>query len=547
MATDLYIGYMDEEVASLLKVLLARYPDREFRVFERGLVEADTKALFERPIAEFTTNPTRAFSVAYHDIQQLFKSKGKSGSHKDLKYGEYLRRRLRDRTDETQEVKFYSSVISELTFARAGDEDDGTVYVIRAPEMGKQPGLTRIYLRLIIRYLKDQRKVNEMNVGCYGTGGGIVPGSTPGLLQQIAGSVFVGPDIDEKGHKFANVEFIYWDRRTFQRKSPLAQTNHGPLEQQAEEIFYGDPMPLEIREIFRKHPKLEGSVSATFSYFDGSDTKRAVDRVYNNLVLFRTECKFLVGKDDWKPYTIENLAPAPTRERCGANYIVNSNMEDYHIFRVLSAMTGTDEERGERNYPKLTSAAILRVAANVVASPQMEKVVEDYINDGMFDVTLTRKDYEFLVAWGKKGLPLTEDELGALPKVAYTWHEALNANNELLQQLLVFHFEKDVPVLGYSEQLQNYCLEPFCVEIATDFAKAGATLPENDAKLWLRGGNKWEGILRATFLTEENIKDIREKLLLPKNLDRILYKSSGAPALQIQALAAVELFARRFD
>lgn len=545
MANDLYIGYMDEEVASILVRLMAKYPKRDFVVYERGLVTSDSAKLFERPMSDFSAN--RKSSFRYLEIEDLFKSKGKSGKYKDIKYEEYFRRRLRSRTDDAELIKFYSSIISEITLAPTEGSDGDPVFVIRAPEMGKQPGLTRIYLRLIIRYLAKVCAVTDMNVGCYGTGGGIVPGSQPGALQNITGSVFVGPDIDDKGRKFANVDFVYWDGKAFARKSQLAQSNYGPLDKQAEEIFYGNPMPLEIRSVLAATPSLESSVSATFSYFDGSDTKRAVDKTYNNLVTLTTKCSFKPKEGDAKSYEIQQLAPSPTPgKRDGTDYIINSNMEDYHLLRVLHSMSVDEFEREARNYPKLLKFLIFRVAANVVTSPEMEKLVESYIDKTMYTVGLSKAEYQALVDWGKEGLPLTKDKLAALPKVAYTWQDALGLQqgNPLLQQLLIFHFEGETPVLGYQDQGVNYCLEPFCVEIATDFRDTKSLVDVN--KLWLRGGNKWIGIAKAMFLSEENIKDTQVKLKLPKNLDRVLYKSSGAPALQVQASAAVTEFTKKF-
>ena len=551
MTTDLYVGYMDEEVASLLLAMMGMETaqDTEFRVFERGFVPEDTKQLFERPIEQILGE--RKASFRYHDMPQLFTSKAPEA----VSYQEYLRRRLWGRTNFDQEVKLFSSVITEITISTASGKDPTrTTYLIRAPEMGKQPGIVRLYLRLLVRYLKKVRKIDRINVGCFGTGGGIVPGEHPGELQKILASAFVGPDVDTEGRQFPNVDFIYWsdDGKDLYRKSSLALSGNGPLEQRAEEIFYGDRMPLQIRQVFRDHPYLQDHVSGTFSYFDGSDTKRAIDATYNNLVLWRTRMEYQPKDEDtWKKHPVETLAPAPQRyvrkdERVGRDFFVNSNMEDYHILRVLHSMLSSSPEK--RNYPQLHKARLLRVAANVVAPERIEHAVKAYIAKQLFDVKLDREGYEALVMWGEQGVPMVEEAVKTLPRVATKWHEALGISDPgELADLLVFHFVKGLPRLGYSEEHESYCLEPYCVEIATDYLRAHknqereskhSSLPTKASRLWLRGGNKWVGIADSVFLPDPESNDagtIRAKLEQPKNLDRALYKSSGAPALQVQA------------
>lgn len=551
MTTDLYVGYMDEEVASLLLAMMRmkEAQSTEFRVFERGFVPEDTKLLFERPLSQFPEE--RKVSFRYHDMPQLFTSKAPDA----VSYQEYLRRRLWGRTNFDQEVKLFSSVITEITFGPASDEEpDHTTYLIRAPEMGKQPGIVRLYLRLLIRYLKKARKIDRMNVGCFGTGGGIVPGERPGALQKILASAFVGPDVDPEGRQFPNVDFIYWsdDGKDLYRKSSLALSGNGPLEQRAEEIFYGDRMPLLIRQVFKDHLYLQDHVSGTFSYFDGSDTKRAIDATYNNLVLWRSRMEYQPrDEDSWRKHPIETLAPAPQKndvrkhERVGRDFFVNSNMEDYHVLRVLHSMLSDTAEK--RNYPQLHRARLLRVAANVVAPATIEHAVKEYVGGSLFSVKLEPAEYKQLVVWGEHGVPMIEEAIKGLPRVATKWHETLGLDESQLADLLVFHFVDGLPMLGYSKDHESYCLEPYCVEIATDYLRAHknkereskySSLPTERSRLWLRGGNKWIGIADSMFLPRRGSSQagtIQATLQQPKNLDRALYKSSGAPALQVQA------------
>lgn len=559
MATMLYVGYMDEEVASLLRVVLQRQPTAQVVLFERGFLSTPLTELLEVPITELTAisaakEGVRPYDVVYHDMQELVQSKAGK-----VDYGDYLLRRLDRRLDRSQERKVLSSVITEVRFGAAGAEafdaeaEAEPLYFVRAPEMGKQPGVVRMYLRMVIRYLKTARGVDELDLACYGAGGGIVPGGKPGALHPIMASVFVGPDIDDTGERFANVELIYWkDEDTFIRTAPVAVGGHGPLTERAEQIFYGDRMLPQIREIFRTNPELAGMVSGTFSYFDSSETKRAVDRSYNDLVVWRVAGKrySLSDPGTLEDHAVEMLVPATSGapplkdERKGTDFIVNANMEDYHLLRVAASMSSDDAAK--RNYPTLRQGFILRADTNVVASKELEEVVEAYVNDKLLDVTLAKADYQALIDWGKAGCPFRAGEIAKLPVLAVTWQSTLglDGNVDLLAELATFWFDEGgTPHLGLPEGDEDlFCMEPFCVEIATDFR---GTPPEDGTGLWYRGKNKWKGLLQPGFLVSGD-DDTKTKLALPENLDRMLYKSSGAPVLQVKAYEADELFTKGF-
>ncbi len=97
-----------------------------------------------------------------------------------------------------------------------------------------------------------------------------------------------------------------------------------------------------------------------------------------------------------------------------------------------------------------------------------------------------------------------------------------------------------------SDIVGKYCMEPFCMEMATDFGEHSDLIDDEEYKIWLRGNNKWVDIPEAGHidggepqLTSDAIKI---SLKLGENLDRILYKSSGAAALQTCVWKAWEAF-----
>lgn len=554
MATKLFIGYMDEEVASLLRVVLLKNPATQVVLFERGFLQEPVAELLERPIAQFTDGADagpRDVSVAYHDMKELFASKAGK-----IDYGEYLDRRRDQRIDLRQQRKALSSVVTEVRFGAAGaesfDDDAEPIYFIRAPEMGKQPGVVRLYLRMIIRYLKTTRSVGDVLLGSYGAGGGIVSGGRPGALHEIIASVFVGPDMSDGGELHPNVELIHIETENveFVRVGLDGVAGHGPLTHQAEQLFYGDRMLPRIREAFRANPIMENSVSVTFPYFDSSEVKRAVDRSFNDLVVWRIQGQRFPLGDDSAPqdHVVEMLVPAtagepPLREkRTGTDFVVNSNMEDYHLLRVAASMWSDQAEA--KNYPSMKNMLILRVDSNVVASEGLEGTVKDYVSDKILDVSLSPEDFAAIVAWGKRGCPFTQDEIDGLPDVAKTWHTALDLDvgDALLEDLATFWFDDDgTPHLGVPESDDDrpvFCMEPLCVEIATDYRD---DLPTAPTGLWYRGAGKWKGLSRAGFLSSGDT-DAKAALAKPENLDRMLYKSSGAPVLQVKAYEAYDQF-----
>ncbi len=203
MPANIYIGYMDEEVASLLKFMLENNTYQRILLFERGLVRENDEFLLERPMATFQ-NICDQVKIKIMSLEELFGYKKGSG-----KYYDFHAERINRRVETHNPRKVTSEIISIVEFVVNDGKIEDTAFVIHTAEMGKQPALVRLYLRLLLRYLKVECDIQEVNLYSYGAGGGILTGSKPGKIRSIKGSVFVGPDINELGERFPNVELVY--------------------------------------------------------------------------------------------------------------------------------------------------------------------------------------------------------------------------------------------------------------------------------------------------------------------------------------------------
>ena len=108
--------------------------------------------------------------------------------------------------------------------------------------------------------------------------------------------------------------------------------------------------------------------------------------------------------------------------------------------------------------------------------------IKSYIDDKLGDFELSKEAYRASVDWRKRGTAITEKKLVKLSgfhkgKIVQ-WHNALElSDQEKIDELIIFKFKDGAPyqVTNTDELDDAFCLEPFCVEIATNF-------PQDDLK-----------------------------------------------------------------
>ncbi len=201
---------------------------------------------------------------------------------------------------------------------------------------------------------------------------------------------------------------------------------------------------------------LKERISASFSYFDSSATKEKVNYTYNNLQVCLTPYRIMVDesgqdpKDRYKTELPEKICwaksyisnPFPDKFSTGNSFIVNSNMENYHLFRVMNSMS--QESTKAKNYPELTAFNITRVDSNVKTSHNIEEQVKAYIEEKLCEFSLTGAAIKSLVAWGKRGCPITQEEiqyLDGLNSKITRWH--IEFDNAEQNELASFTFSQN--------------------------------------------------------------------------------------------------------
>ncbi len=221
---DIYVGFMDEEVSGTLTHVVdhAVERNRTVLVIERGRVGG---TIFERHIRSYGTDRGRFVLNAVHggrvdglaeDVQQEALSRAIDDQF-DAKFLDTLRPEyvtsttsktrvlVLGRAGTSEEVAPLFSVLRFVPVsARAETPPNDTreatdpIVVIRSPEMGLQPDLTRIFLRAVFAALLGGLGTGkDFRVKIYGAGGAIDAGDSPGTLHDISGSVYVGSKGDQ--------------------------------------------------------------------------------------------------------------------------------------------------------------------------------------------------------------------------------------------------------------------------------------------------------------------------------------------------------------
>ena len=196
----LFLGFMDEEVADILETLVsfARGEGRPIVIIERGTPNELALRLFERSTLEYLQKDTR---ISFSEISM----DGQGDSNRrpawdrpgvnlapfvsQLESPQFQTRRQR-RTVGGRQVKVQGKLCM-LTVSPLPVLERQPYILVRSPEMGLQPDLTRMYLRAIFKALSDSQYGN-LEISCFGAGGAAAAGLTPGTADDVLGSFYVG-------------------------------------------------------------------------------------------------------------------------------------------------------------------------------------------------------------------------------------------------------------------------------------------------------------------------------------------------------------------
>lgn len=487
--SDVYIGFMDEEVRPILTALFNK--GWNVLVIERNNIKPHGM-LFERPVAAYETdvlwrgwcginennefvsvhntikdskgilNPARRTwldvfqQCVYMNFMDVYKKL--PSSILEQENGKEIKRKLG-----------LLPSISMLYMGTAKGRSSGlpTKILIRSPEMGMQPGLIRTQLRGILKSIRSasnatkddssSREANRIKLWSYGAGGAFCTSESyieggPGKVWDIQGSIYVGVERD-KGAEL--------------RRSSMNSVSTGGL--YAGEISY---CSKDTNETLYQSPAYYFTEQAR------ADVEGAFISSSREENLLNRQIRALTSQ-------LDQGASRPP-DRAGISITANAfigesmktaardygllgevNMEDYHLLKLIHSMLTsqtkfTSVKSIEDKYPTLDMFRVIRIDADPAeVSP---------LSDGGSPVTFQRfteanpskisaQDYAAVVTWGLMGM-----KYSAVPD-AIDWHAIASFISSYLS-LNVGDF-----LVTYTPQLdlddQKY-INPFLLEAAQD-------------------------------------------------------------------------------
>lgn len=197
---DVFVGFMDEEVNDLLRVLRSRFPERPIIVLEREQASRlDVDWLFETPTSFYgdgekpdlhvleTTDTALPGTYEGDLARSIGKSLDKAKLDKLLMVG------------KTKTLDPKSEKINRRLLVARFDRDKNVganpVILLRCPEMGLQPALVQEYLTRILQTIKASVS-GDVRLHMFGAGGAIGRHLKPGSKSRIVGSLFLGAELD---------------------------------------------------------------------------------------------------------------------------------------------------------------------------------------------------------------------------------------------------------------------------------------------------------------------------------------------------------------
>lgn len=472
---DVYIGFMDEEAASLLPhlVMKADAENRPLIIFERGDID---NVLFERQIKSYaqhqnsirkvvaltdlnevrkvTLLPDRKeeleleslyFNSFSNSINSLFVKKSFS-EFKKQEAPAKIKVKLVQKKGEQRQLDFLYSVLGYnlLLNQKETKQRDGIV-LVRSPEMGFQPNLIRVYMRAILRSLYFLPGYNGgVRVKVFGASGAIASKDAPGILHEICGSIFVGSEIDESmagagadTKKYISViDLAGFDKSLKFRTASIFRQDGKPISGNDSEEDEKARVEELAREAFGEPRHLEKTRSESKAKLDPG-TDRVISLTAN----------FIID---------QNLKSTADK----TDILHAANMEDYHIFKALGEI---DSEKNSEQKPKTDRFNLVRLSVNRVDCdpPIIDSELKDSFVRWCKTAAYTRQTYIAAIQWGIMGLVC--DKLSVIdPDKEFEWK--WSQIQEVKQENSLF--------LPYKiSDFRGYVLDPFFVEIATDFVK----------------------------------------------------------------------------
>ena len=464
----LFLGFMDEEVADILETLVsfARGEGRPIVIIERGTPNELALRLFERSTLEYLQKDTR---ISFSEISM----DGQGDSNRrpawdrpgvnlapfvsQLESPQFQTRRQR-RTVGGRQVKVQGKLCM-LTVSPLPVLERQPYILVRSPEMGLQPDLTRMYLRAIFKALSDSQYGN-LEISCFGAGGAAAAGLTPGTADDVLGSFYVGfeaarelddpapPEPADASDPPASNDEQFYGVVKF---AALTKVPAGLLRWASDEK--GQRLDFGLFRTQRRYRYDQAIALASRAFCLMAGTASGGDRgdpsleaLPANLAQHKTELRTLV-----RNYTRNSInltaavfAGDDLKTAARALQVGEVNMEDYHVVRVLNSASA------KYSGLTITASQITRVHCD---PPEITGSLEHQFRTWARTVEYTRDQFKAAVQWGRDGCRLDK-----LPPVAH-WTLADAISNP----------GSAVYACRKACAFQGKVRDPFFSEIASDF------------------------------------------------------------------------------
>ncbi|MCA9693856.1 MAG: hypothetical protein R3A51_15205 [Nannocystaceae bacterium] len=535
---DVHIGFMDEEVSELLRLLIMQEipKGRPVLAIERGrhsITDEDLN-IFQRPFAQYDFNQRISESdtsqvisartvfaeedreiedrLAWALVAEYFGDLEESGPR-------FSNERLLSRVEPSTELKVANFENPELTvfrFSKGPKQRGAPIIVVRNPEMGKQPSLVRPYLRAIMKAIstleearsKDSPGGVGVRVHSFATGGGIREGLRPGHISRVQASLYAGHEVHH-GRVYAIIAAL-----AIIPQDGLPRAQHLEFFRQ-ETVASMDRQAKAMSSEEFKAALVEAEQLV-------SDVLRRRDYSLMRAALAHIDELYRAQVDDF-PYTQESAPHSPTPDisltvpffdgldfkrdvqRKLGGTITNSNMEDYHVLRVIQSMLERGGVTEGHKYAPLQSFSILRLVANTIVPRSVEEKLSRWMYLEALP-TLTEEALVGVLLWGLYGCKRSRVKR-CLTKEIRRWSFIKTLSSSELDWLYRFRASNKLTREDYDELCY---LDPLACEIASDFLSdmiAGAALTgvgDSSELAKMAGELKAE----ATKLGHEDLKEL---------------------------------------
>jgi len=488
---ELYMGFMDEEVNDILRVLIQRAREEKtfVLVFERAGKESFHKRIFERNITSYGLKENEI------KINTLVSAKHKDKTLKEgtLKYHRWYEYDYGPKSKIKTKSDVHIIIITPSETRRGeGIQRKKPLILIRSPEMGLQPDMTQRYLGLVFGEIMKITK-DQLNISCFGAGGAVAEGLEPGTSNDVYGSFYVGVEVEKNPKVLDKMEREYekallslkpytgWKKifKSYTRELKKLEAMFHGIKYHSVVLLtldstskYYQNNKAEINEILSWAPKLSGQTYQIFrstKYYNFENGIELASKAFEclcderpNIGSFREEkqsLSFLRNKGFAAKNTVKCF-PANTISLTGSFFIGakikaaarklqlgDANMEDYHVLRTLNTMRYVHGAGGVKQQ-------ITRVHCDPPEiRPNFEVQFKKWATE---EATYSPERFKSAIIWGLNGCAL-----GMITKAAH-WDFADKIPKTQRKKYVY-------PFPGKDHQFYDKVLDPFYSEIASDF------------------------------------------------------------------------------